>query len=95
MPPLKPAAGNAACRPCEDSHDDGECYLGEHAVLIVGWGEYTSAASAWSSAQFWTVKNYWGARWGESGFFRVTAEQHQGAPAPRLMLTCFISLQLT
>jgi len=37
-------------------------YAGAHAVLIVGYND---------SEQSFSVKNSWGASWGESGFFRI------------------------
>ena len=36
----------------------------DHAVLLVGWGVE-------GSKPYWTVKNSWGTRWGESGFGRI------------------------
>ncbi|CAL8077025.1 unnamed protein product [Calicophoron daubneyi] len=40
--------------------------LTNHAVVIVGYGFDTK-----SKLPYWTVKNSWGTRWGESGYFRI------------------------
>jgi len=36
-----------------------------HVVVIIGWGVTDNGV------KYWTVKNSWGASWGENGFFRI------------------------
>jgi C1A family cysteine protease len=38
-------------------------YLGDHAVLIVGWDD---------SSGCWICKNSWGTSWGDRGYFKAT-----------------------
>ncbi|HNW45429.1 MAG TPA: C1 family peptidase [Elusimicrobiales bacterium] len=47
------------------SHVSGK-YLGGHAVLLVGYND---------DKQYFIVKNSWGTKWGEEGFFRISYSQ--------------------
>lgn len=44
----------------------------DHAVLMVGYGVESS-----SNTDYWIVKNSWGTKWGESGYFRITRGQER------------------
>jgi len=50
------------------SHVWGE-YLGDHAVLAVGWDDYDQAL---------IIKNSWGPDWGEDGYFRIAYSELLG-----------------
>ncbi|KAL5007059.1 hypothetical protein ScPMuIL_015865 [Solemya velum] len=40
----------------------------DHAVLLVGFGQ---EKSVFGTRDFWKVKNSWGHKWGEEGYFRI------------------------
>lgn len=42
--------------------------MGGHAVVIVGWGNETSADG--KQIPYWIVRNSWGPEWGDGGYFK-------------------------
>jgi cathepsin F len=42
----------------------------DHAVLMVGYGVDPDTGS-----DYWTIKNSWGEKWGEAGYFRILRGQ--------------------
>eukprot|EP01038_Epipyxis_sp_PR26KG_P011352 gene11352-15222_t len=45
-----------------------------HAVLLVGYGEEVQSlnnTNESTSVPYWIVKNSWGVKWGENGYFRI------------------------
>ena len=40
----------------------------DHEVLLVGFG---TEVKTHGSIDYWKIKNSWGPKWGEAGFFRV------------------------
>ena len=53
--------------------DDGGCACSDvscidHAVLMVGYDDTTDPPS-------WILKNSWGSRWGEDGYFRISQRE--------------------
>ena len=52
------------------------------AVLMVGFG---TEKGIFGTTPYWTIKNSWGPKWGESGYFRIK----RGAG------TCGINTQVT
>ena len=73
-----PFCSSTACQSGSGKDTCDDCLAGGHAVTIVGWGRVeTTNASANASAggeAYWIVKNSWGRRWGEDGYFRISAD---------------------
>ena len=57
-----------------------------HAVLMVGFGTGVDEDTG-DDLPFWTVKNSWGADYGEDGYFRIVRTDDEG--------TCGINLAVT
>jgi cathepsin F len=43
-----------------------------HAVLLVGYGVTAADDASSPSTPYWSVKNSWGTKWGEDGYFRIS-----------------------
>ncbi|KAK3006752.1 hypothetical protein RJ639_016193 [Escallonia herrerae] len=43
----------------------------DHGVLLVGYGSAGYAPIRMKEKQFWIIKNSWGERWGENGFYKI------------------------
>lgn len=53
-------------------YDDEDCgHVHDHAVTLVGWGSE-------SGAEYWILRNSWGASWGEEGYMRMAIEDSYG-----------------
>nr|XP_039273983.1 procathepsin L-like [Styela clava] len=47
----------------------------DHAVLITGYGEEKTILG--EMKKYWTVKNSWGKKWGEDGYFRIARDKNK------------------
>jgi cysteine peptidase C len=45
------------------------CYIGGHAVKMVGWG-VQDGVPGFGTVEYWVVQNSWGSAWNEGGYFR-------------------------
>ena len=87
--PLR-ACDDPACMDSQGHSVCDDCYLGGHAVTIVGWGTapaYVNGSSAETHGvePYWLVKNSWSKEWGEHGYFRILAG---GASNCNLLVNC-------
>jgi hypothetical protein len=42
-----------------------------HGVTVVGYGKSTKPDEKKQCEEYWIVRNSWGGKWGEDGFFRL------------------------
>ena len=45
-----------------------------HGVVLVGFGSHKDEKVRGHCKDYWIVRNSWGGRWGESGFFKLCAD---------------------
>jgi C1A family cysteine protease len=46
-----------------------------HGVVLVGYGRVDEKLRTFGHCQeYWIIRNSWGARWGEDGFFKLCAD---------------------
>ena len=55
-------------------HCSKEKYEVNHGVVLVGYGSHTDERVRGHCNEYWIVRNSWGARWGEDGFFKLCAD---------------------
>jgi len=58
-------------------------FLGGHAVKMIGWGQDPN-----TKEKYWLVANSWGPAWGESGFFRISWDDHESGMAEGGAFNC-------
>lgn len=65
-----------------------------HGVTIVGYGTVQNGdpAKIWCT-EYWIVRNSWGTKWGEDGFFRLCMDNAGFSKAP--LGTCLINKYIT
>jgi hypothetical protein len=51
--------------------DESDRIVGGHAVNIVGWGVGGKTKDYPNGIPYWIVRNSWGPRWGDNGFFKI------------------------
>lgn len=43
----------------------------DHGVLLVGYGAHGFSVLRFSNQPYWIIKNSWGKKWGENGYYRL------------------------
>ena len=55
-------------------HCSKEKYEVNHGVVLVGYGSADDEKTKKHCKDYWIVRNSWGGRWGEDGFFKLCAD---------------------
>lgn len=64
-------------------------YQVNHGVVVVGYGQVTDEKVRGHCKEYWIVRNSWGSKWGDKGFFKLCMD---GAGSEKTPLgTCLIN----
>jgi hypothetical protein len=70
---------------CSDPHDEVN-----HGVVLVGYGEVNKFDKVEGHCkEYWIVRNSWGSKWGEDGFFKLCADEDASRPLGTCLINSF------
>lgn len=72
-------------------HCSGADHEVNHGIVIVGYGTLDATDHVYGRGcrDYWVVRNSWGARWGQHGFFKLCADNVGSKETP--LGTCLIN----